>query len=309
MQLVTDDERPLGRTVVTLGSFDGIHRGHQALIRAAGERARSGGRELVVLTFDPHPELVLKPDLNRFVLTPTPIKLEYLAALGVPWVKVLPFTPELAKVEPFPFLELEVSQGLSADGVVVGYNFTFGAGASGNADTIRQWGKIRGVSTEVLSPVQMEDGTVVSSSLIRRLLAQGDIPRANRALGHSYALAARVVTGFGRGRQIGVPTANLDLPDRVVMPPYGVYSGHALVGSRRWGAVANWGVRPTFDDNFVASFEVHVLTDEALDLVGATLRFEFNDAIRSERKFESVDALIAQIRADIETARAQLAHA
>lgn len=305
MQTVTGARRPVGGTVVTVGAFDGVHRGHRALIIAAQELGNRLGLEHVVLTFDPHPRAVLRPDASQAVLTPTPSKLRLFEEYGVAWVKVLTFTPELARLSAFTFLEQELAAGLNAQGVVVGYNFTFGAGATGNAETIRAWASHRRAHVQVVDPIHLagDPGVAISSSYIRGHVAKGDIGPALQALGHPLWVEGQVVKGFGRGRQIGVPTANLRLPPEQMMPPFGVYAGWAQVDRDQAPAVANWGLRPTFQDGHQPSFEVHLLTSAALDLLGREVRFGFVERLRGEIQFGSADALVAQIRVDMDSAR------
>lgn len=311
MRILHPTERLAGPTVVTVGTFDGVHLGHQRLIAAAQALAERNRATLVVLTFDRHPLSVIRPAMAPRLLTPLDQKLEALAALAVPWVKVLSFTPELARTGPEQFLDQELGQALAASGVAVGYNFTFGAGGRGTAETLAQWGARRGVTVEVLPPVQLEGVGVVSSSWIRKRIEAADFEAARAALGRPYAVAARVETGMGRGRRIGVPTANLTPDPDQVMPPFGVYAGWALVGSgaQPVAAVANWGLRPTFGDAESPVLEVHLLDGTGWQLVGQRLAFGFVRRLRGEQRFSSVEALVAQIGADIETARASLGEA
>lgn len=309
MQYWSAQARPDRRPVVTVGTFDGVHLGHQRLIASARTMAEELEAALVVVTFDRHPLTVLHPARAPRILTPLPVKLEYLAALDVPWVRVLPFTPSLAQLTPEGFLEQELGRAMEVAGVTIGYNFTFGAGAKGTAATLRQWGAQQGIPVRVLDPVRSEDRHVVSSSAIRRLIEGGDLAAANRALGHLYTVVATVERGMGRGRQIGVPTANLAPDPDQVMPPFGVYVGWARCPEwpRAVGAIANWGIRPTFGDAPRPLLEVHLLEEAGYQLVGRTLGFGFWQRLREERRFTSVEELVAQIRRDLQTAREQVA--
>lgn len=302
MQILTEDARPTRPTVVTIGSFDGVHRGHQALIARTLSLAREMGADPVVVTFDPHPLAVLRGNLTGYLITPGPLKLFYLEQFGVPLVKVLSFTKELAMVPPFPFLELEISQALNARAIVVGYNFTFGAGGAGTPETIRVFGQSRGIQVEVVSPVSLTPSAVISSSRIRRLLQDGDLEGAQNDLGHPFSVAGTVVAGEGRGRQIGVPTANVVPPSEQCMPPFGVYIGRLYHGAENWPAVANWGTRPTFSGREPV-LEIHAVTGTVGSLYNEPVRFDLAARVREERHFGAVDELVAQIHQDIAAAR------
>lgn len=295
--------RPSGRTVVTVGNFDGVHRGHQALLEAARRLAQDKDAEMVCLTFDPHPLEVLKGPIRDYLLTPTEAKLRYLNQYGTSWVAILPFTSELAQLSAERFLDDYLTQYLHAIGVVVGYNFTFGKGGEGTVETLRQWAGER-VSVEVVPPVTLADGQVVSSSRIRRLLKQALLSESVQALGHPFAVQGKVVAGEGRGQTIGIPTANILPKVEQCMPPYGVYAGlMRSADGLMYPAVANWGVRPTFDGQ-VPVLEIHALElDQSVNLRGTIVDFEFNLKIRDETRFGSVDELIAQIHRDINTTR------
>lgn len=289
-------------SVVMIGNFDGVHRGHQALIRRGRELAEKSGWAVVALTFDPHPASVLKPvPPEHYLITPTDVKLHWFERFGVDYVKVLRFDHALAAVPAFPFLALEVKAALNAQAVVVGFNFTFGAGGAGHAETLLEWGRMAGVAVDIVSPVEFGEG-VVSSSAIRHDILKSRIGDANQRLGHPFAVQGVVQKGEGRGSTIGIPTLNLSPPVCQVMPEYGVYAGFLREGDTVWAAVANWGVRPTFGQS-VPVLEVHVIDGQLPDWHGRSVTFDFTDRVRPEKKFDSVDTLVAQIRQDVEKAR------
>ena len=307
MERVSPQHQPKGRTVVTIGSFDGVHRGHQALLQAARGLARELSAAMVCITFDPHPLAVLKGPIDGHLLTATDAKLDYLSEYGAEWVQVLPFTAETARVSPLAFLERNVGGMLNAAGVVVGYNFTFGAAGAGTPDTIRQWAAAGNRQVRVVPPVRLADGTAVSSSLIRGMIRHARMEDARAALGHPYAVQGKSVAGDGRGRQLGYPTANVIPATEQCMPPYGVYGGVLALAAGHCPAVANWGVRPTFDGERPV-LEVHALNLPAdTDLRGTPIRFEFHWHIRAERRFASVEQLVQQITADVDTVRRRFA--
>jgi len=302
MRLIGPDERAVGRPVVTIGTFDGVHRGHQALLEAARAWAAQLSAPWVVVTFDPPPSAVLRGDAAPRLLTPLEEKLVWFERWGVPAVAVIPFTPEFARWSGDEFLDREIGGRLQAQAVVEGGTFTYGAGGLGNLDTLSAWGDRQGVSLCVVPPVQVAaDGPPLSSSTIRALVADGQLDLAARALGRPYAAYAQVVPGDGRGRTIGVPTANLWLPPAKLMPPVGVYAGWAWSGEARWPAVANYGFRPTFGGD-APRLEVHLL-DTNQDLYGEMLGMSLAVWIRGEQWFSSVDALVAQIGNDCALAR------
>ncbi|OLZ12947.1 riboflavin biosynthesis protein RibF [Sulfobacillus thermosulfidooxidans] len=292
-------------TVVIIGNFDGVHLGHQALIHQAKEIGAMHGLPVVALTFDPHPSLVLRPNPPKhYLITPRDLKLHWLDHYGVDFVRVLSFDHNLAMVPPMAFLALEVQQKLQAQAVVVGYNFTFGAGGLGTAETLKQWGAASHVKVRIVEPVNA-DSVVVSSSAIREHISQRQIDKANELLGHPFSVQSVVYHGEGRGSTIGIPTLNLLPVEQQIMPPFGVYAGYVTIGEANNAllpAVANWGIRPTFGGHKPV-LEVHVIDQTLPDLHDNVVRFDFQQALRSEQKFESVDELIRQIHYDVDRAR------
>lgn len=294
---------PPGPVVLALGVFDGVHLGHRAVIGRAVEVARQKGLPAAVLTFVEHPRTVLRPDQPVPLLTTWREKRERLATLGVDRVIGAHFTPALANIEAEEFVRRILVDHLAAAHVVVGYNFRFGHQAAGSPDLLEDLAAELGYGFEVVPPFTLE-GTPVSSSLIRRLLATGKVPEANRLLGYSYGLRGLVVGGDQRGRRIGFPTANLHIDERKMLPAFGVYAGFASWAGERWPCVVNIGIRPTFDPPQL-KVEAHIL-DYSGDLYGQTVTLSLERHLRGERAFPSIDALISQIEADVAEARAML---
>lgn len=305
MKQIGPSEEYAGTPVVTMGTFDGVHRGHQRLMARARELAAALGTDWVVVTFEPPPSEVLRGEAAPLQLTPLDEKLWWLERWGVPAVAVIPFTAHLAAWAGERFLDEVVHERLHARAVVEGPNFTYGAGGRGNLGTLTRWGAAAGVRVESARPVSVDggEGTLLSSSRIRAAVARQDLAVVAASLGRPYSATGLVVPGDGRGRTIGLPTANLALPPKKLMPPAGVYAGWAWTADDRWPAVANFGWRPTFG-GLVPRLEVHLLdAAPALDLYGARLTMSLAVAMRPERRFEGVDALVAQIQQDIAQVR------
>jgi riboflavin kinase/FMN adenylyltransferase len=291
---------------VTIGNFDGVHRGHQALIQAAARRAGEQGGRTVVLTLDPHPARLLDPEGAPATLTTLDQKSELLGGLGVDVFVVLPFTAELARLSGEEFVGGVLVEALGARSVVVGEDFRFGHRRRGDVSLLEELGGRHGFGVEALPPV-LHEGLPVSSSRVRDVLARGQVEEARALLGRSFFIDGRVVEGERRGRTLGFPTANLATPNET-LPLGGVYAARCRVPRGRWvPAVVNIGRRPTFGGNGV-SVEAHLLDFEA-DLYGAELRIEFVGRLREERRFDGPEALVAQIGEDVSRARALVAEA
>jgi riboflavin kinase/FMN adenylyltransferase len=293
------DARP---SVVALGVFDGVHLGHRAILDTAVARARAGRETAVACTFDRHPAEILQPDRAPLPITTLDERLALIAERGVALSVVVPFTEALAAMEPEAFVTDVLVGRLGAREVVVGFNHRFGRGARGDAGLLRALGGRLGLHAEVVPPTDV-DGGPVSSSAIRAALQRGDLDDAARMLGRPYFVGGEVVEGAGRGRTLGFPTANI-AADRPVLVPPGVYACRLTVGEATHRAVLNAGVRPTFGEK-VFTLEAHVL-DFSDDLYGRRVRLDFVERLREERKFPGVDALRAQIVADVAAARAAL---
>jgi len=288
---------------VALGNFDGVHRGHQALLAVAAEQARVLDAPLVALTFEPHPRGFFVPDTGPFRLTLPPAKVRLLEQHGVQAVLAQRFDPVFAAITAHAFVDSVLLQGLGARHVVCGYDFTFGARRSGNVERLRELAAERALGVTVLDPVTHE-GEIYSSTRIREALRAGWPSEAFELLGHPWEIEGVVERGDQRGRTIGFPTANVALGEHL-RPRFGVYAVRALVGGTWRNGVANLGKRPTVG-KLQENFEVH-LFDFTGDLYGQTLRVALIDFIRPEMKFAGLDALKAQIAADGQAARDILA--
>ena len=286
--------------VLVLGMFDGVHRGHQQLLMTGNALAEAEGITLRVCTFSPHPLAVLCPDKAPKMLTTLPERARFMLGYGVDSLCVFSFTRAMADEAPEDFVRRMV-RTFQPRHVVVGFNNTFGQGGRGDGALLTAMGRELGFSTHIVPAVEL-DGAPVSSTRIRGLLAQGDIHGATRLLGHAYTLSGRVMDGKHIGRTMGYPTANVDVPQRKVLPAFGVYACYLTVEGHAYPAVVNVGRHPTLPEGAV-TVEAHVL-DACLMLYGKKVRLDFLNFQRSERKFDGVDALKAQIQADSAQARA-----
>jgi riboflavin kinase/FMN adenylyltransferase len=296
-----EDAKGLTAPAVTLGNFDGVHVGHQALIA----QARALG-EAVVFTFEPHPAKVLQPEMAPRLITPTARKLELFESLGVAAVLVQPFTLAYAATPPQAF-EAALFHTLGARHVVVGADFTYGKKRSGTVDTLRAAATAKGAEIHVVPPVTV-DGVVVSSTKIRELLLAGRVKPAARLLGRPYDLDGKVVRGKQRGREIGFPTANLETAQELE-PSIGIYAVRVRVdGQGPWlPGAASVGFNPTFGDTEL-TVEVFLIDFDG-DLYDRILRVQFIERLRPEHRFDSVEALVAQMHQDVAQARQILTRA
>ena len=289
---------------VAIGNFDGVHVGHRALIARARALAEAHDAEAVALTFDPHPSAVLSPHGGPARLASLERRIELLAEAGADAVVIEPFSRELAGVPPHAFIDDIVLTALRARAIVVGYDFTYGQGRAGTTDALRAHGNQAGIEVDILPPVEVE-GEVASSTKIRRHLEAGELAAANRLLGRAWDIDGTVIHGAKRGRTIGIPTANIQPESDLPLRP-GIYAVTLRVGDDTLPAAASLGTNPTFVEAGSLTLEVHVL-DFLGDLYDQRVRTTFVARLRDEAKFDSVDALIAQIHADIEAARRALA--
>ncbi len=290
-------------TVVALGTFDGVHLGHQGILGVAVNRARALGLRAVACTFTPHPLQVLNPGKAPAPITTLDENLTLIAEQGLDAAVVIEFTLEFSRIEAEEFVRSVLHRTLKAREVVVGFNHTFGHRARGNAALLQEWAEKLGFVAHVVRP-RVVDQVVVSSSAIREALRSGDVRRALRLLGRPYTVRGPVVKGKGRGRQLGFPTANLKPERELVLAP-GVYAARASWARGESGAVVNAGIRPTFgeEEYWVEAY----LLDFSGDLYSQQLTLAFLERIRAEQRFPSVESLKAQVLRDVETAARLLA--
>ena len=291
--------------IVTVGTFDGVHRGHWSVLEKIGARAVAREGRSVLLTFEPHPLKVVRPEVAPKLLTTPEEKKAVLARSGLDHVIFLPFTPELREYSPRRFVTEILLGGLGMSELVIGHDHGFGRGRSGDVGTLREIGAELGFTVDEVEAVQA-GGAAISSSSIRRALAGGRLADANRGLGRSYLLTGIVVPGDGRGRELGFPTANLRVhgTDKLV-PAEGIYACYATVPGGRFMGALHIGSRPTFPGAGTA-VEVHLL-DFAGELYGCGIRLELIERLRPVAAFDSVAELVEQMRADVLRTREVLA--
>jgi riboflavin kinase / FMN adenylyltransferase len=292
-----DDARPtwLVHPVLALGNFDGLHRGHLKIIERVRRGAAEHGGTPMAMTFDPHPSRIVRPDKAPPLLMTKAQRLEALERAGLGAVAVVRFTTELSQWEPETFVRSVLVEWLRVSEVWVGANFLFGHDRSGNFSTLRTLGQRYGFRADKIDPVRYKD-FVVSSTRVRRLVAEGRMDEAGALLGHPYYVDGTVVEGKRRGRELGFPTANL-YTENELLPPNGVYATTTTVDGIVHASLTNVGVRPTFGDTMKPIIEAYVLGFDG-DLYGRPVRLGFVQRLRDERKFEDVDALRAQMEAD-----------
>jgi len=297
-----DDPRPNRWTspVLALGNFDGLHRGHIKILERVKRRAAERAGTSVVMTFDPHPPRIVRPEKAPPLLMTAAQRLEAIGQAGVQGAAVVRFTPELSRWEPETFVRTVLVEWLRVAEVWVGANFLFGRERAGNFTLLRSLGARYGFRAEKIDPVRYKE-FVVSSTRVRRLIAEGRVDEAGALLGRQYSIDGVVVQGARRGQGLGFPTANLQSENELV-PPNGVYATTVSFEGVVYPSVTNIGVRPTFGGTPAPVIETHILGFDR-DLYGARLRLGFVQRIRDERAFESVDLLRAQIQAD--TSRVQ----
>ncbi len=295
-----DNPLRLKNPVVTIGNFDGVHKGHQALINTAKQRAEEFGGTTVVITFNPHPVKVLCPNCGLKFITPHYEKLNILAQLGVDYTIVIPFSQEFAAVTAQEFIQSYLVQGLGIRWIVVGYDYHFGKGREGNIEMLREYGNRFGFGMDVLPEISIE-GFIVSSTAIRKIIREGRVHFAAKLLGRSYSITGPVLRGRDRGgKLLGFPTANVDIGDHVP-PKEGVYASWVYFDGRKFKGATNIGFNPTFGESQL-SLEVHIL-DFNGNLYGKEITVSFEHYIRGEKKFSAVEELIAQITQDVELIR------
>jgi riboflavin kinase/FMN adenylyltransferase len=298
-----DNPRPAGwrAPVLALGNFDGLHRGHMKIIERVHRAAGEHGGTAVVVTFEPHPTRVIRPDKAPPLLMTSAQKIEALERAAMQGMAIVDFTADIAQWDPETFVRRVLVEWLGVSEVWVGANFLFGHQRAGTVAVLKELGARFGFRAEKIDPVRHKD-VVVSSTRIRQLIAAGDVDEAAGLLGRQYFIDGEVVRGDGRGRQIGFPTANVHTANDL-LPPNGVYATVARVGGALHASVTNIGVRPTFGDGRTPTVETHLLTG-GRDLYGESFRLFFLQRLRDERSFPSVEALTAQIVRDCDDAKA-----
>jgi riboflavin kinase/FMN adenylyltransferase len=296
-------EIPIHKAVITIGNFDGVHIGHQALLQTVVEKAHMIGGTAVALTFDPHPMRVIGTNGHPPLITMKEQKSELIARTGIEVLVQIPFTLEFASISARSFVEDLLIRRIGMKALVVGNDYTFGRNREGNLDLLKQWAPEMGFDVVVVDWIQSTNGLSgrISSTRVRELVMEGRMEEAKRLLGRNYQIRGLVASGRNRGgRLLGFPTANLNLQDEL-SPKQGIYAVTVEHGSQIYQGVANIGYSPTFDDN-VFTVEVHLL-DFKKSIYGETIRVNFIQRLRDEIKFQSIEALAAQIRKDINKAR------
>ena len=292
-------------TVCTVGTFDGVHRGHRLVLERLAACARERGLPAVLVTFDPHPLEIVNPAAAPPLLTIGIEKEEVLAESPLDYVVVLPFTPALATYGASDFVDLVLREKLGLQHLLIGYDHGFGRGRSGDAAVLQELGASRGFGVDVVPPVNGSDGRPISSTTIRRAVAGGDLHRAADGLGRDYSASGRVEVGAGRGRALGFRTINIALPPaRKLLPPEGVYAVRVQTPRGAFGGMLNLGPRPTFNEP-ESRLEAH-LFDAKGDFYGMHVRLDFVARLRETRKFASADELRAQLQRDDTAARRAL---
>lgn len=294
-----------GRSVVTIGVFDGVHRGHQAIVARAAALAHEGGLRAVIITFDPHPDEVVRPGSHPPLLSTPKRRAELLSGLGADAVIVLPFTLELSRMSPDEFVHSVLVDRLHAAQVIVGENFRFGHKARGDVQLLQELGEKYDFSAEGVPLVA--NGETISSTSIRERLGEGEVVAAAEALGRPHRVEGVVVRGHQRGRALGFPTANLEALPYTAIPADGVYAGWLCCDSDRypgfrWPAAISIGTNPTFEGE-ERTVEAYALDRDDLDLYGEHMGVDFHVRIRDTLKFDSIDALVAEMRRDVDRAR------
>lgn len=294
-----------GRGVVTIGSYDGVHRGHQLIIGKTVARARELGLPAVVVTFDPHPSEVVRPGSHPPLLAPQHRRAELMAELGVDAVLVHPFTLEFSKLSPADFVVKVLVDKLHARTVVEGPNFRFGHRAAGDVQLLAELGEVYDFDVMVVDLYergQAGDGEPFSSTLIRRLVAEGDVRGAAEALGRPHRVEGVVVRGAQRGRELGYPTANVKTLPHTAIPADGVYSGWLLAEGERMPAAISVGTNPQFD-GVQRTVEAYAIDRVGLDLYDLQVSVDFQSYLRGQEKFATVDALIERMAQDVNEAK------
>lgn len=297
-------KRPFNNPIVTLGNFDGVHLGHQAIFRKVKEEAQKNNGEAVVITFEPHPLKVLSPQNCPPLLTPFRKKVMLIEKSGIETVLCIEFTLGFSKISPFDFIKNILIEKVKVKKIVVGYNYHFGRKQRGDVEILKQACKLFQVDVEVMEPLRM-GSTTVSSSRIRELIKEGEVEEASKLLGRNYPVIGKVVQGAKRGQTLGFPTANLEISEELY-PKKGVYAVEVVWNQQLLNGLANVGMNPTFlpdqaKEGTPLSIEVYILNFHQ-DLYGEEIQINFKKRIRDETRFNSPSELMEQIRKDVEWA-------
>lgn len=293
---------PFKNPVVTLGNFDGVHLGHQRIFKKVKAEAIERAGESVVITFEPHPLKILSPEKCPPLLTPFDKKVMFIESTGIDKVLCLRFTKAFAELSPLAFVKSILVEKIGVQKIYVGYNYRFGKGKSGDADSLKRICAQFGIEVHVVEALTVE-GTIVSSSKIRELIREGEVKKASALLGRDYPVFGRVIEGTRRGHALGFPTANLEMSEELYPKP-GVYAVRVVWNHQWFNGVANIGFNPTFEAQTL-SLEIHLLDFQG-NLYGETLQVYFSERIRDEIRFPSTDTLIEQIKNDIEWAKSNV---
>lgn len=296
-------KKPFKNPVLTIGNFDGVHRGHLGLFNKVKERAKAVGGQSIVMTFEPHPAKVMRPGNGPLLITPTDQKLELMEQAGIDVVICVPFDLAFAAISAEDFVKDILVTKIGIKEMVVGYDYTFGYQRQGNLELLRKMGQELGFLVQVIGPVEINQNPVSSTS-IRQLVQAGQIKEAKDQLGRDFQINGKVVQGQGRGKKLlGFPTANLYWADALYPKP-GVYAVRVTLEGRTYYGVTNVGYNPTFE-NQVLSIETHIF-DFAMNIVDKTIKIEFIERIRDEKKFQNIKELSNQIALDIRSAKKAL---
>jgi len=294
IEAITGDYRG---AFVTIGNFDGVHLSHQHICRKLAAEAKKAGQKSLVITFDPHPKMILHPNIKPFYLITTRAeKMEYLAACGVDATVIIRFDHQYSKTTAEQFVSGFLWEKLAISKIIIGHDYSFGQHRQGNDAFLKAQGRKLGFSVEVIPAFKIED-EIVSSTLIRNYILEGDVRAATKLMGRYYNVAGKIVSGAGRGAGLGYPTANIE-PEKELLPSPGIYAAFVDVEGARYQGALNIGAKPTFGD-YTSTFEVFLL-DFAGDLRGKKLNVLFVEKLRDIVKFDGPESLKRQIAADVE---------
>ncbi len=293
----TEEIKNNKNAVVTVGSFDGLHLGHIKILNKVNELARASNGSSVVVTFEPHPRIVLSQNYDMKVLAPLNEKKVIFEKEGIDLLVVINFTKEFSQMTSDEFISKFIVQKINASHMVIGHDHKFGKDRLGDEQKLRDVGRLNNFDVTAVAPENLND-EIISSTKVRRALIEGDVEKANRMLGRKYSISGEIVFGAQRGRVLGFPTANIKLfEEKKALPANGVYVVDCFLDDKKYYGIMNIGYRPTFENKHELVLETHILNFNS-DIYGRTLKIEFLKRLRDEKKFESRDALIHQIEYD-----------